>query len=99
MLRKFLHRLIIALNDEGTASGTVYNDDGDGFEYRDGQYLKTKYFCKRVNNEVIISISEEGKYPRSTLPLKITIIISDTQHFTQTFHKYESNILFPLVQK
>jgi len=61
------------------------------------KYLKSSYSCKRVKNEVIISISEEGTCPRSTLPIKITIILSDTQQFTQTFHKHESNIVFPLV--
>lgn len=50
--------LVVSLDDDGIATGTLYEDEGDGFAYRDGDYLLTTYRAARHGDRVVVSVSE-----------------------------------------
>ncbi len=46
--------LIVNLDEQGGASGLLYEDEGDGFGYTQGKYLETNYRARLSNNRVEI---------------------------------------------
>jgi alpha-glucosidase len=57
--------LVVSLDKQGRAAGRLYEDDGDGYAYRDGNYLLTTYEAVRQGDEVIVRVAHaEGKRPR-----------------------------------
>ncbi|PAV62713.1 hypothetical protein WR25_25835 [Diploscapter pachys] len=60
------YTLFVALDENGSASGEVYADDGTTHEYQKGQYLVTKFQYKPEKSNKFVFIgepSEGGKYP------------------------------------
>lgn len=67
--------LHVCLDADGRATGTLYEDDGDGFDYRTGDYLLTTYEARRAGDAVEISItSTEGDRPRPERALVVRIL-------------------------
>ena len=67
--------LLVCLDENGQAKGTLYEDTGDGYGHLDGQYLLTNYTAKRDDNRVIVEItSQQGKMPRPKRNIIIEII-------------------------
>lgn len=50
LMRKDPYTLYVALNENGDASGQLYTDDNESFEYRDGEYVLTQMDFK--NNKL-----------------------------------------------
>nr|PNR55777.1 hypothetical protein PHYPA_006674 [Physcomitrium patens] len=76
--------LLIALDDKGKASGELYEDDGDGFAYQNGDYLITHYEAEKVSNtnanngEVLIRVaSTEGYRERPKRTLKVRVLVGE----------------------
>ncbi|KAG6541415.1 hypothetical protein Mapa_017193 [Marchantia paleacea] len=78
--------LIIALDEEGKAEGTLYEDDGDSFEYQKGQFLLTHYSADLVprstgasnGKKVVIKITRsDGSLSRPKRPLKVRILLAN----------------------
>jgi alpha-glucosidase len=68
--------LLICLDENGQAKGTLYEDAGDGYGYIAGQYLLTNYVAKRQGNSVIVKIeSQQGKMPRPKRDIIVEIIM------------------------
>jgi len=88
--------LVIALDDNHTARGELYEDSGDGFEFEKGNYLISKYTARKEGENIIIDISEEGHFPRSQLTLKIWVILSNEKTITYTTQNTGTSISFPL---
>lgn len=54
--------LLVNLDDSGHASGTLYEDSGEGYGYRDGEYLLTTFIAERKGDKVEVSIKgTDGK--------------------------------------
>lgn len=57
--------LLVCLNENGTAQGTLYEDAGDGWDFEKGQYRLTEYTARQDANSVTVQISrQEGQRPR-----------------------------------
>jgi len=66
--------LHVALDEAGKASGTLYEDAGDGFEYKQGDYLLTTYTAAALNGQITVNISKaEGKRQRISRPVTVVI--------------------------
>jgi alpha-glucosidase len=57
--------LVVALDATGGAVGRLYEDAGDGFGYKSGDYLLSTYVAKREGNTVTVSLAgAEGRLAR-----------------------------------
>lgn len=77
-----LHALFLL--PSGKASGELYEDDGDGFAYQNGDYLITHYEAEKVSNtnanngEVLIRVaSTEGYRERPKRTLKVRVLVGE----------------------
>lgn len=69
--------LLVCLDAKGEASGRLYEDAGDGFGYREGDYLLTTFHAKRVGEKTTVSIIEkEGQRPWEKRVVRIQPVIS-----------------------
>lgn len=70
--------LIVALDDSGVATGVLYEDDNDGFEYQGGDFLKTTYLATRNGTTVTVApLVEEGGRPRPSRELNVRMLLPD----------------------
>ncbi|MBL8764006.1 MAG: DUF5110 domain-containing protein [Phycisphaerae bacterium] len=76
--------LLVALDDSGRAEGTLYEDAGEGFDYREGQYLLSTYRAVRDGTLVTVSLAAtEGKMPRADRRIEVQVL-SNGMVFTGT---------------
>jgi len=70
--------LIVCLDAHGRASGTLYEDAGDGWGYLRGEYLKTTYEALRSGDELLVRIAhEEGHFPRPDRAVTVRLLMHD----------------------
>ena len=63
------------LDEDGNAEGELYEDAGEGWEFKDGQYLLTKYTASTVGDKVVVKIdSEEGSLARPDREVMVEIV-------------------------
>ena len=67
--------LLVSLDGDGNAQGRLYEDAGDGFGYRDGDYRLTTYKATRQSGEIQVCVErEEGERPTSVRELRIQVL-------------------------
>lgn len=67
--------LVVSLDENGVATGTLYEDAGDGFAYRDGDYLFTRYRAERQGDEVVVKVSEaDGQRARPSRVVQVELL-------------------------
>jgi len=70
--------LIVSLDEDGMAEGRLYEDSGEGFGYREGDYLLTTYRAALNDGGVEVSVARrEGERPRPTRELHVEILTVD----------------------
>ena len=52
--------LIVSLNERGEAVGRLYEDDGDGFAYRQGFYSLTEFKVRKKRDKFFFSMRNAG---------------------------------------
>jgi alpha-glucosidase len=68
--------LLVCLDRNGRAEGRLYEDSGDGFEYKRGEYLLTKYSAKLDGKVLTVSAkSRKGKLgiPKREIVVKVVM--------------------------
>jgi alpha-glucosidase len=64
--------LLVNPDAEGKATGVLYEDARDGFEYRDGQYVRYELKAETTGKQITVSISKmEGKQDAQPRMLRI----------------------------
>ncbi|KAF4400709.1 hypothetical protein G4B88_001264 [Cannabis sativa] len=64
--------LIVALDEHGKAKGVLYEDDDDGYEFTEGQFLLTHYVAELQSSVVTIRVSKtEGSWKRPSRRLHV----------------------------
>jgi alpha-glucosidase len=70
--------LIVSLDASGYARGCLYEDAGDGFGYRDGDYLLTTYEAVLRGGELEVRVArEEGRRARADRALRVELLADD----------------------
>ncbi len=72
--------LVVSLDDNGHATGTLYEDAGDGYGYQKGEYLLTTYEATRGADGVTVKVSKtEGSMPRTKRGVHVHVLSNDGQ--------------------
>lgn len=67
--------LLVHLDSDGEATGTLYEDAGDGMEYMMGQYTLTTFHATRKNGKVTVKIvDQQGKLAAPDRELKVRVV-------------------------
>jgi alpha-glucosidase len=71
--------LLVALDADGFASGTLYHDAGDGFAYQHGQYARLRFEARRASDgSVEIKVAEvSGELSLKELSLHVQLITDE----------------------
>jgi len=70
--------LIVSLDKNGKATGTLYEDAGDGFQYQKGEYLVSGFTAKQVGPVVKVEIKTKvGSLKPQNRKYKIIIITNN----------------------
>lgn len=70
--------LIVNLSADGTAEGELYEDAGEGWEFRDGGFLRTRYTARRAGPWVTIERATiDGDMPRPDRTLNVRLLLPD----------------------
>lgn len=70
--------LIISLDAEGKATGTLYEDAGEGFAYRTGEFLLTRYDAVRTGTNVLVTATTvDGKMSRPNRQVNVRILLDN----------------------
>ncbi|MCB1185366.1 DUF5110 domain-containing protein, partial [bacterium] len=72
--------LVVSLDAAGRAEGLLYEDAGDGYGHRDGEYRLTRFVATRVagSDEVTLTATiEAGNWPAPARTLKVTVLSED----------------------
>lgn len=67
--------LIVCLDEEGKASGQLYWDAGDGWDFENGEYALISFKAHSNGGKVIVEVSDkEGKYPLDLANVKVELL-------------------------
>ena len=68
-------RLLGSFDANGEATGTLYEDAGDGMEYMLGEYLMTTFKASRDGDEVKVEVADQkGKMKAPDRVIKVRVI-------------------------
>ena len=77
--------LIVNLDTSMRAAGNLYEDSGDGFGYKEGDYLLTTYVAEEGINGLTVRVSREsGKRPRPPRKVIVSVFYSHALRTTVT---------------
>ncbi|MBL8765042.1 MAG: DUF5110 domain-containing protein [Phycisphaerae bacterium] len=69
--------LLVRPDPDGLASGTLYEDDGDGHDHRDGAYQITRFRARRADRRVEVTASAEGTHTSAPRHLIVRLVSPD----------------------
>ena len=85
--------LLIRLDENGRASGRLYEDAGDGWAFKDGAYRETTFTAERKGNDVVIHIVEsKGNFKIPARTLKV-FLVTDSGMVEQRFRQSKTMTL------
>jgi alpha-glucosidase len=86
--------LLVCLDEHGEAQGRLYEDAGDGYDYRSGQYRLTTYRARRQGDRVKVEIANhDGKWAPASRDIVVQVITDDGVF---TAHGPDGDITVPL---
>ncbi len=86
--------LLIALDEDGTATGTLYEDLGDGWEFRDGEYRLTTFSAVKEGASVVVrATNREGRWTAPTRAVQVRLIMPDGRELTGTGRANEDIVI------
>ncbi len=70
--------LVVSLDAAGEAEGVLYEDAGEGFGYREGEYLMTRYVAQREGKHLRLWIEgAEGERARPLRVAEVVVLLDD----------------------
>jgi len=86
----------VALNEEGKASGELYLDAGDGYDYQSGQYLLTKFSARLIGSQFIMDLVDEGKFARPFSSVEVHVLQQKHTPTVRTFELQNNSVSFTM---
>jgi alpha-glucosidase len=73
--------LLVCLDRQGRATGQLYEDQGEGYQYRSGDYLLTTYAAEQRDGGVVVRVAgASGSHPRPARSIVIEVITAEGVH-------------------
>lgn len=70
--------LLVSLDENGHAQGTLYEDAGDGFGYNKGEYALTRYHAEKKGESVVVRVqARSGKLEIAERNVIVRVITED----------------------
>lgn len=67
--------MVVSLDINGKAAGTLYEDAGDGFQYKKGEYLISGFTAKQVGSAVKVEVTDkEGNLKSGNRKYKVIVV-------------------------
>ena len=75
--------LLVNLDSEGNATGRIYEDAGDGFEFKDGKYADYTATASTNGNEVTVRLTQSrGNWKQSPKSLRVGLVTPQGIEYT-----------------
>jgi alpha-glucosidase len=71
--------LLVCLDEQGKASGSLYEDPGEGFDYLKGAYRLTTYRATVANGNVVMTSHAEGQFPSANRSVAVRVFWRDKE--------------------
>jgi alpha-glucosidase len=89
--------LIVSLDLNGIATGILYEDAGDGFRYKNGEYLVSGFTAKQKGSNVKVEIkSEEGNLKSINRKYKIIVVTDNGTIESEWIAKNKITVKMPV---
>ena len=69
--------LIVVLDEQGRAEGTLYEDAGDGYEYLDNEFCLSLFKARKQGSDVIVECSEQAGNLSKQKHLATVVVIDE----------------------
>ena len=67
--------LMVVLDNSGKASGRVYEDAGEGYDYKQGQYCVLEFVAVKTGNTTVVKCSgQSGKLASGSRMVSVTVV-------------------------
>jgi alpha-glucosidase len=77
--------LTIALDDKGQATGTLYEDAGEGYGYQKGEFALTTYQASVQGDSVVVKVAKrEGSMQLPKRTVKVALLVEGPNGSTRT---------------
>jgi len=77
--------IIVSLDKNGKATGSLYEDAGDGFQYKNGEYLVSIFSAKKVGSIVKVEITaKEGNLKTAKKKFQV-VVVTDSGSITSSW--------------
>ncbi len=74
--------LMVVLDDQGKAAGTLYEDAGEGFGYLQGDFCLSTFTAQKDGDRVIVKCTQqEGNLSSQSRLVSVTVISDDGVHY------------------
>jgi alpha-glucosidase len=88
--------LIVSIDKFGEASGTLYEDAGEGYQYQNGEYLVSGFTARQVGKDVKVKITyKEGNLKPENRKYKVIIATEGEIVESKWFSKKELTMRIP----
>jgi alpha-glucosidase len=75
--------LIVYPDAEGNASGELYEDTGEGWGFKEGEYLRTEYTARTIGGRIIVETrTTGGEMTRPDRTLNVRVLLPDGREAT-----------------
>ncbi len=87
--------LLVCLDEQGRANGTLYEDAGDGYGYTKGEYALSRYRAVKVDNNVLVQ-REQRQGDMQTPDREIQVVVVTANGVRKASGKESQGINVPL---
>lgn len=73
--------LVVVLDEQGKATGTLYEDAGDGYDYKQGQYCLSTFTARKEGERVVLKCTQQGGLASSSRLVSVAVVDAGGVHY------------------